>query len=137
VIRAGVCWAFKVAAMNGLHQPEDDYRLALYASEADLGPETERYTAKGEATGLGYFARGKSLRGRKVVLDRGVAVLDFDDLTWEDASITAAGALLYNATKGGAALAVLILPEERESVNGPFTVRMPAASKESALVRFA
>ena len=133
----GTTWAFLLAAVNGLHRPEDEYRLALYTSEADLGPETERYTVKGETAGIGYFSRGQYLRGRRAVLDRGVAILDFDDVTWTDVSLTAAGALLFNASRGDAALAVLRFPEERQSIAGPFRVILPPPTKELALVRFA
>ncbi len=135
MITAAFCTAAKRDLLNGIHRPEDEYRLALYGLDADLGPDTETYQPTGEARGLGYYAGGLLLKGRKVTLDRQTGCLDFEDAIWPDSTITAAGALFYNASRGDAALAVLFFGGELSSVNGPFTVRFPAPTKDTAVVR--
>jgi hypothetical protein len=141
VIVPGLCWSAKRELLDGVHRAEDEYRLALFTAEAQLGPNITTYGvgfgSVGEARGLGYAARGQVLRGRRCFLDDRVACVDFEDVVWPEASVKAAGALLFNASRGDAALAVLAFPEERESVNGPFTVRFPPPTKELAVVRFA
>lgn len=109
--------------MMGVHQPGDDYRIALYTSQASLGPATTHYTAKGEVIAPGYTAGGQSLRGYVCDMHGHVSYYDWDDPLWPHATIKARGALIYNATKEGQAMAVLDFGGEITSSNGPFTVQ--------------
>src|SRR5262249_4788055 len=107
MITQAICNSYKTELFQGVHQPGDDYRMALYVASATLSKATTAYTSSGEvADGGGYTAGGQSLTGFSVALDGDIAVLDFDDAVWAAATITARGALLYNATRANKALAV-------------------------------
>ncbi len=133
-ITAGIATAFKQALLGGTYDTADDLKIALYASTANLGPSTATYTATGEASGAGYTAGGKSLSG-KVTGGAGEAVwLDFADISWDSATITARGALIYNASKSNAAVAVLDFGADISSSGASFTVEFPAADADNAII---
>jgi hypothetical protein len=63
--------------------------------------------------------------------------LDFDDVTWPSATISAAGALIYNETQGNKAVAVLDFGGTKSSTAGNFTIQFPTANSTSAILRIA
>lgn len=130
------CNSFKQELFEGLHQPEDEYRIALYTSEADLDADTTTYTTVGEVVGDGYTAGGEVLQGYTPGYASGVAWVDWTtDPTWAESSITARGAVIYNATRGNAAVAVLDFGEDVTSTNDTFTVTLPVPGAATAIVR--
>lgn len=138
-ITQAVCDSFKAELLEGLHDPSDDYKIALYTDSATLDASTTAYTTSGEVTGDGYTAGGVSLQGYTAGSGSGVAWIDWTtDPSWSDATITAAGALIYNATQtGDPALAVLDFGEDISSTADTFTVTMPAAGSSTAIIRIA
>lgn len=135
MIVEGLANAYKLAIVRGVHQPGDDYRLALYASVANLDKDTAAYTPTGEVAGAGYVAGGASLAGFAAALDGDVAVLDFANPSWPNSTITARGGLIYNATRGNAAVAILDFGHDVTSTSGPFTVSLPDPTAANAIVR--
>ena len=133
MITQAKCRSYKLDLFNGVHQPGDDYRIALYTDAATLDKTTTAYTATGEVVGAGYTAGGQSLAGRVVGLATDEAYLTFDDPVWDPATIDADGALIYNATRSNKALCVLAFGSTISSTNGPFTVDLPAAGAASLL----
>lgn len=118
------------------HTAADVYKIALFTSAASLNKATTVYSATDESSGTGYTPGGQTLAGLTVALDGDVAVLDWTtDPAWPNSSITARGALIYNSTRGNKAVAVLDFGADRTSVNGPFTVQLPAANQTTGLVR--
>lgn len=135
-ITQAACNSFKRQLFQGLHQPGDEYRLALYTSDADLNADTATYTATGEVSGAGYVAGGVALQGYEPGYASNVAWIDWTtDPTWEESTITARGALIYNATRSNAAVAVLDFGEDVSSTNDTFTVTLPAPGAATAIVR--
>lgn len=132
-----LCSSFKQESWLGIHDLDTDVlRMALYTSAASLGADTTAYTATGEVSGTGYAAGGVSLSGVQVLLSGTTAYCTFNNPTWVDASFTARGALIYNASKADRAIAVLDFGADK--VAGPnFTVQIPAATATTALLRFA
>ena len=64
------------------------------------------------------------------------AFLDFNDVTWSSATITARGALIYRDDGANdIAVAVLDFTTDQTSTNGDFTVQMPAGDATNAIVR--
>ena len=125
-VTQAVCLTFKEDLFNGVHQPGDDYAIALYDSAtATLNKSTTAYTATGEVSGLGYTAGGKSLTGRRVGSSADLRYLTFDNPVWTTSTITADAALIYNKTRSNKALGVLKFTTA-SSVNGPFTIQLPA-----------
>jgi hypothetical protein len=109
-------------------------KIALYTAEAGLDASTTVYTTTGEVTGAGYSAGGKTLTGVTVSQSGVTAYLDFDDVTWDPAVFTARGALIYNASIGNLAIAVLDFGSDKTATT-LFTVQMPPNTATSALVR--
>ena len=66
------------------------------------------------------------------------AFLDFADLTFSTATITARGALIYLANGGtNPAVAVLDFGSDKSSSAGDFTIVFPAADASNAIIRIA
>ena len=123
--------------LNGVHQPGDTYKVALYVqANATLDKTTTAYTSTGEvANGNGYTTGGKALTGFSVGLTGDTAHLSFDDPSWTSATITADAAVIYNSSKSNKALCVLTF-SSTSSTNGTWTLDLPAAGA-SALLRIA
>lgn len=110
------------------HRREDDYRLALFTAAADLGPHTRRYTPEGEAQGEGYAAGGIALGPPRLGRDRPFLTWT-GEAVWPEATLTAAGALIYNATREGRAIAVLDFGRDVTSTRGEFVVPLPTLAR--------
>ncbi|UST52973.1 hypothetical protein NF681_11520 [Comamonadaceae bacterium OTU4NAUVB1] len=120
------------------HTAADVYKIALYPSSATLSKATAAYSATGEVTGAGYTAGGQTLAGFAATLDTDTAILDWTtDPSWANATITARGALIYNSTRAGAAVAVLDFGADITSTNGAFTVTLPAPTAAAGVIRIA
>lgn len=129
--------SFKQQVLEGVHDfTVDTFKIALYLSTADLGGSTTVYVTAGETSGAGYAAGGVVLTGTTVSLSGSVAYVDFADATWPGASFTARGALIYNASKGNKAVAVLDFGADKTASNN-FVVQMPSNTASSALIRIA
>lgn len=139
MIQQALCNSYKLEAMSGVHQPGDVYKIALYTSAASINKNTTAYTASGEVPdGGGYSAGGIVLVGLVITLDGDVAILDFTtDPVWPAATITARGALIYNASQGDKAIGVLDFGHDVVSTDGPFTVTLPPPAAATALIAFA
>lgn len=134
------CNVFKLDSLNGVHGPSDVYKIALYTSTANLSEGTTSYSAANEVEATAqtkYTTGGLTLTGRTTALDQGIGVLDWDDPVWANSSIQAAGAMIYNASKGNKALVVLDFGDLIESRNGPFAVRFPPATAATGLITLA
>lgn len=132
-----LCSSFKEQLLLAVHDfSTDTFKMALYTANASLGPTTTVYTATGEVVATGYIAGGQIMTGVVVNLTDTVAWVDFNDVTWTSPSLTARGALIYNATKGNKAVAVLDFGSDK-TTNTTFTVQMPTPDASSALIRIA
>ena len=128
--------SFKAEILQGIHDSADTYKMALYTSVATLGTSTTAYTTINEVTGTGYTAGGVTLSGFNVSTSGTTAILDFaTDPSWENATITARGALIYNSSKSNKAVYVLDFGSDITSTNGTFTVTLPAPDAANGLIR--
>ena len=122
--------------LNGVHQPGDVYKVALYTqAAASLDKDTTAYTATGEISGTGYSAGGLTLSGFSVGLTADTAHLSFADAVWSGATITADCAMIYNSSKSNKAIAILTFTSA-SSTGANWTLDFPAAGA-SALIRVA
>jgi len=139
-IQQGLCTVFKKNCLSGLENfavgTPYVYKIALYTSFATIGPNTLAYTADNEVLGTGYTATGKTLTVIPPVSDDQTltAYVSFANVTWNPASFTARGALIYNSTTG-AAVAVLDFGSDKAASNS-FTVTFPTANATNAIIRF-
>jgi len=135
-ISQAMCSSFKQELLKGEHDFDvDTFKIALYTSSATLSAATTVYSASNEVSGVGYTAGGNTLSGTTVTLSGTTAFVDFSDTTWSTASITARGALVYNASKSNKAVAVLDFGSDKTSTAANFTVQFPANTSTDALIR--
>lgn len=109
------------------------YKIALYDANANLGAATVEYTTDNEITGTGYTAGGRTLVIIPPDSSGTTAFVSFNNVTWDPASFTSRGALIYNSTTG-AAVAVLNFGADKTAVN-TFTVTFPTADANNAIIR--
>lgn len=126
MIITAVVNSFVFEILQGIHTPDDQYRIALYTADADLTADTDAYTTDGEVVNApGYFAGGQVLTGYAVTQDTDGSFIDWDDVTWSFATITARAAMIYNYSKDNRAVAVFDLGKNFVSTNGNFLVTLP------------
>jgi hypothetical protein len=136
-----LCTSFKQELLEGLHDFNasggNTFKLALYDNNASFDASTTAYTATNEISGTGYTAGGGTLTNIDPTATGTTAFIDFDDLTFSTATITARGALIYNSTNGNRAVAVLDFGADKTSTAGDFTIVFPTADSSTAIVRIA
>lgn len=114
------------------------FKIALYTSSATLDASTTVYSATNEVVGTGYTAGGMTLTISQVPTSTGTtAWLDFSDVTWTTATITARGALIYLTGGTTPAIAVLDFGGDKTSTAGSFTIQFPTADSSNAILRIA
>lgn len=135
-ITQAFCTSAKAEFLGGVHDLDTDtIKIALYTSEATLGASTTAYSTTHEVSGTGYTAGGLALASAAITTDGTTAIVDFVDPTWGSSSLTARGALIYNASKSNKALAVIDFGADKTSTDGNFTVLLPAAAAATAILR--
>ena len=105
---------------------------------ADLGAGTTVYSTTNEITntsGSAYTAGGKTLTVTAPSTSGTVAVVDFANISWADASFTARGALIYNSSASNKAVAVLDFGSNRVVAGNTFEVQFPVSSATTAIIR--
>ena len=128
--------SFKDQILKGQHDLlVDTIKLALYTSAATLDENTTAYSTLNEVTGTGYSAGGVVLTGVTINTSNSVVYVSFNNAVWNPAAFTAAGGLIYNASKSNKSIAVLSFGADKTATN-TFTVQMPTNSFNSALLRF-
>jgi VCBS repeat-containing protein len=130
--------SFKVQLLNGQQNfSANTFKLALYTSSATLGENTTAYSATNEVPSTGnYSAGGNTLSVSVTPTNTGnVAFISFANTSWANATITANGALIYNANASNAAVCVLAFGGDKTSTNGTFAVNFPTADSTSAIIR--
>ena len=146
-ITQAIANSFKKELLEGQHEFQfggDKFKLALYSSSATLNSATTSYTTTGQVGDSGTYTAG----GGALVQPNpstaigsgtgaGVAYVDFDDLSFTSATITARGALIYNTSSAttNAAVAVLDFGSDKTSTSGTFTVVFPAFTTSAAILR--
>ena len=150
-ITQAVCDSFKVELLEGEHDFDssggDQFKLALYDSSATLsntttlGAATTAYTTSNEVTASGsYSAGGGNLTNQGASGSGATAFIDFADLDFTSATISAQAAVIYNSntsatTNTNAAVMVLDFGAVKTSTSGTFTIQFPAADASNAILR--
>ena len=151
--------SFKKELMFGAHDFDsstgDTFKLALYTSSADgtdFGGSTTdmdetitAYNATNEVGNSGtYSAGGGTLTPVDPTTSGTTAFVDFADLTFTSATITARGAVVYNSTPNTTSIsltnpAVLVLDfgADKTSTAGDFSIVFPTADASNAIIRIA
>ena len=132
--------SFKEELFEAIHDftasTGDAFKLALYSTVTSFtAAATTAYTTTNEVSGTGYTATGAALVNISPTVAQNVAFVDFSDVTFSTATITASAALIYNTTNSGKAVVVLDFGGNKTSTNGDFTIQFPAANSTSAIIR--
>ena len=133
--------SFKQQLFLGTHNfstsAGNTFQLALYSTVSGFTASgTTAYTTTNEASGTGYSAGGLPLTNTAVSVASNIAFVDFSDVTFSTATITASAALIYNTTVAGTpAVVVLDFGGDKTSTNGDFTIQFPDANSTSAILR--
>ena len=137
--------SFKVELLQGIHNfgptSPDTFKVALYTGSANINASTAAYTASGEVVGAGYVAGGNTLTistsptAANNTQNVPTAYISFANSTWPNATFTARGALIYNATEGNKSVAVLDFGSDKTVNNDTFQIIFPTADANSAIVR--
>lgn len=137
-ITQAMCTSFKVQLLNGEQNfSADTFKLALYTSSATINENTTAYSSSNEVPSTGnYSAGGNTLTVSVTPTNSGnVAYVSFANTSWANATITAAGALIYNNSNANAAVCVLNFGGDKTSTNGTFAVNFPTADASNAIIR--
>ncbi len=130
---------FKLALLDGEMDFSSDtsqsYKIALYTSSATLSAATTAYSVTNEVSGTGYTAGGAALTINAPTTSGTTAYLDFDDVTWASATITARGALIYQTGGSTPAVAVLDFGSDQAATAGDFIIQFPTADATNAIIR--
>ena len=141
-ITQAVANSFKKEVLEGEHKFQfsggDVFKLALYTSTATLNSTTTAYAATNEVPNSGQYAAG----GGELVkpnpstsVASGVAIVDFNDLSFTGVTITARGALIYNTSSSNKAVAVLDFGADKTATSGTFTIQFPPFTTSAAILR--
>ena len=145
-INQAVCATFKEQVLLGEHDIVDNtINLALYTASATLDANTTAYSATNEVGNSGtYAAGGGTLASATVGLTKtnataSTAFVDFANLSFTSATISAQAALIYNTSSSNtnAAVAVLDFGGVKTSTNGTFELQFPTANASAGLIRIA
>lgn len=135
-VTQAMCLSFKKEILEGIHDLTTDVlKIALYTSDATLNEDTTAYSATNEVSGTGYSAGGATLTTTAPSISSGVVVVDFADVTWSAATITARAALIYNSSKSDRAVCVLDFGSDKTKTAADFVVTFPEANATDAIIR--
>jgi len=137
--------SFRVELLQAVHNfgptSPNTFKIALYTAAASLDATTTVYTTSNEVTGAGYTAGGNTLvisvspTSGLNVGQIPTAFVSFSNSSWASATFTARAALIYNATQGNKAVAVLDFGSDKAVSNNTFQIVFPTADANSAIVR--
>ena len=137
--------SFKVELPQGIHNfgptSPDTFKIALYTAAANLDATTAVYTTSGEVVGAGYVAGGNTLTisvtpvAANNIAGTPTSYWSFANTSWANATFTARGALIYNATEGNKSVAVLDFGSDKTVNNDTFQIIFPTPDANSAIVR--
>lgn len=151
-ITSAVCTSFKVELLEGKHDfnasAGHTFKIALIKASptGTYGAATTSYTNvtgnSDEVAGAGYASGGATLTNVNPTSSGTTGFIDFADVTWSTATISASGAIIYNSTTDGGtgtgnAVAVIDFGGVKTSTSGDFTIQFPAADASNAIVRIA
>jgi hypothetical protein len=142
-IDQGATNQFKVGLASGqFNFSTDTFKMALYTGGATLGPTISAYTTTNEvASGNGYTTGGNALTVSVAPTtgsdpNNTTAYLSFNNVTWNPASFTCRGALIYKVGGGNPTVCVLDFGGDKTAATS-FEVQFPAANSTNAIIRIA
>ena len=143
-ITTAMCTSFKSELLGGTHDLDTNtLKLALIKASPSgtYGVATTNYSDvtgnSDEASGTGYTTGGATLSGATIGTDGTTAHVDFTDVTFSNASVSADGCIIYNSSQSNKAIAVFDFGSTQTSTSGYFVITFPTADASNAIVRIA
>jgi hypothetical protein len=141
-ITTAMCNSFKEELLGGVHDLDTDSLKIALIKQTPTGTydaSTTNYSDvtgnSDEATGTNYTAGGQVLDTATITLSGSTAFVDFADEVFTNLTISADGAIIYNASQGNAAIAVFDFGGTVTATSGDFTVVFPTADASNAVIR--
>jgi len=141
-ITTAMCNSFKQELLGGVHDLDtDSLKIALIKDSptGTYGAATTNYSDvtgnSDEASGTNYTAGGQVLDGATISLSGSTAFVDFTDEVFTNLTISADGAIIYNADQSNKAVAVFDFGGTVTATSGDFTVVFPTADSSNAVIR--
>ena len=141
-ITSATCTSFKQELLKGIHNfnqasSPDTFKLALYSSSATLRASTTAYSTSGEVSGTNYTAGGATLtlKSGTPTTSGTTALVDFDNLTFSNVTLTARGALIYNSSDSNKAVCVIDFGKDVSATAGDLTVSFPSTGADTSIIR--
>jgi VCBS repeat-containing protein len=141
-ITTAMCSSFKEELLGGTHDLDSDtLKIALIKASPSgtYGAATTNYSDvtgnSDEATGTNYTAGGQNLDSATITLSGTTAFVDFADETFSTLTLSADGAIIYNASQANKAIAVFDFGQTVTATSGDFTVIFPTADASNAVIR--
>jgi len=141
-ITTAMCSSFKEELLGGVHDLDSDtLKIALIKASPSgtYGAATTNYSDvtgnSDEATGTNYTAGGQNLDSATITLSGTTAFVDFADETFSTLTLSADGAIIYNASQANKAIAVFDFGQTVTATSGDFTVIFPTADASNAVIR--
>jgi hypothetical protein len=141
-ITTAMCNSFKEELLGGVHDLDTDTLKVALIKESPTGTygaATTNYSDitgnTDEAVGTNYTAGGQTLDSATISLSGSTAFVDFADEVFTNLTISADGAIIYNASQGNKAVAVFDFGGTVTSTSGDFTVVFPTADSSNAVIR--
>ena len=139
-ITSAICTSFKQEILvegHNLTNGADSINLVINPCSATLGAGTTAFVTTGQATGTNYSSGGSALTNVTPTTSGTTAIVDFADLTFSTATVTARGCLLYNTTNSNKAICAIDFGGDKTSTAGDFTVVFPSPTATGAIIRLA
>lgn len=147
-ITTAMCTQFKIDLMKAVHKISTQSGHTIMLCLIKTNPTTtftatlSRYATIGsdEASGTGYTAGGVALTcATGTPTNSGTtAYADFDDTSWTGSTISANGAVIYNASATNSeTISVHDFGATKSSSAGTFSITFPAAGASTAILRLA
>jgi hypothetical protein len=148
-ITTAMCNSFKTELLGGVHDLDShSLKLALIKASPSgtYNEDTTNYSDvtgnSDEASGTGYTATGAAITGPSISLSGDTAIVDFTDVVFTSATISADGCIIYNTSASNKAIAVIDFGGTKTSTNGDFTVEFPPTGggtpdSSNAIIRIA
>jgi len=143
-----LCNSFKNEILNGTHDVVNDtlkMALIIPSMAGTYDADTTNYSDvtgnsdEVSSSGTNYTTGGATLANVSVTTDttNDVAYVDFDDVVFSNVDLDARGAIIYNSSQANKAVALLDFGETKTATDGDFTVVIPAAAYNTAIIRIA
>jgi hypothetical protein len=89
-----------------------------------LGAGSTAFVTTGQASGTNYTSGGSALTNVTPTTSGTTAIVDFADLTFSNATVTARGCLIYNTNNSNKAVCAIDFGGDKTSTAGDFTIEV-------------